>query len=476
MKTKVFLVCLFLGIIYTACNDSIGRVGLGVQPDEDKVHVFETTVVVGARTIQVDSLYAKTVNGFLGELYDPAYGNIKSSYMCQYYPSIDFPFLSDIVNNKIDSVRLNISYGSYIGDSLAPMEVSVFPVTKALDGNYYTTNANPADYCDMSKPLGKYAYTARNYNITDSLLQASGYSYYISVPLPVQTGQNYLDTIRKGGLSAAGDFLKFFRGTYITTTFGTGSIIPVYMTNIMLYYTRKTTLQDVNGNDSTGYVVSAAVWSVTKEVIQLNSFENKNPAFLYNDNSDTAYLKSPAGVFTELTIPIKDIMNGVGKMKFSSIKLSLQAYPQNDWTYSLQFPGMTNSTVPVSDGSGTNGYGAKLLLIEPDSVTNFFEMKKVADNINTYTAQFNASTYSYDFNNIANVVQNAINKAPDKDLKLWVIPVLTTWIAQSDMYGNSSAADYSTSHYLFPSGVALKKGGENLKVRVIATDLAGGTN
>jgi hypothetical protein len=170
-----------------------------------------------------------------------------------------------------------------------------------------------------------------------------------------------------------------------------------------------------------------------------------------------------------LTIPIKEIVKGIGKKKFSSVKLSLKAYHKEDWEYSLQFPGTSTSDVPLYDG--TSGYSAKLLLIEPDSIATFFEEKKVADGKTSYTAQFSHSTYTYDFNNIANVVQNAIDKAPDKDLKLWLIPVQTTWFMQSVSYGSSIPVDYLTTHYLYPSGVTLKKGEDNLKVRVIATDL-----
>ena len=475
------MLCLFLGVIYMACNDTIGRVGLSVLPDEDIVNVFDTTVYVSARTIEVDSLYAKTTNGFLGEFYDPAYGSVKSSFICQYYPSNGFPYLDSIFDgvnrNRIDSVRLNIYYSACIGDTLAPMEVTVYPVVKALDNNYYTTT-DPTQYCDMNHPLAKYSYTARNMNVSDSLLQLwqtnTGYYSYISIPLPVQFGQNYLDSIRQGKLSTVDEFLNYFRGTYITTTYGTGCMLPIDLTQILLYYTRLTsTLTDSNGNsDSTGFVVSSAAFTVTKEIIQLNQFENKNPAFLTQDDSTKTYLKTPAGVFTELTIPIKEIVAGIGKKRFSSVAISLKAYPPSDWNYSLQFPGATNSLTPVLSSDGSTGCSAKLLLIEPDSVANFFEMKKFADGITTYTTQFNPSTYSYNFNNISNLVQNAIDKAPDKDLKLWVIPVMTTWVSQTNAYGGtSSTADYTTSHYLYPSGVTLMKGGDNLKVRVIATDL-----
>ena len=465
MKAKGIIICLLAGIVYMACEDSIGRVGLGTQPEEDGVVVFDTTVVVEARTIEVDSVYAKTNSGFLGNFFDPSYGNIKSSYICQYYPSVGFPYLDSIVDNKIDSVLLNIYYTSFLGDSLAPMEATVYPVIKALEKNYYT-NANPEDYCDMDHPIAKYGYTARNLAISGDDLSETG-GFYISIPLPVEIGQNYLDKVRNGELKTLGEFLEFFPGTYLTTTFGTGSIIPVEMTDIALFYRRISTLKDEAGNDSIAIGTARAVFTATKEIIQLNRFENKNPAFLYEDNPDKTYLKSPAGVFTELTIPIREIVKGIGKKKFSNVSISIKAYPNENQLYSLPIPGVLS----FSTGS-ESGNRAKLLLIEPDSVINFFEMKKIADGRTSYTTQFNYSTFTFDFNNISNIVQNAIDKAPDKDLKLWLIPVQTSWVSQStSYYGGSVEIDYMTSHYLYPSGVTLKKGGDNLKASVIATDL-----
>jgi hypothetical protein len=472
MKTNKIIFCLLAGIIFWACNDTIGSVGLGIQPGEDKINVFDTTVVVGARTIEVDSIYAKTPAGLLGNYYDPSYGNIKCSYMCQYYPSIGFPYLDSIMYDKIDSVRLNIYYTSFIGDSLTPMEVTVYPVVKPLINDFYTT-ANPADYCDFNNPITKYSYTARNKNVSDSLLQANG-TYYISIPLPVKFGQDYLDKVKNNELKTVDEFLNYFPGTYLATTFGTGNLLPINATEINLYYTRKTIVANSEGvSDSTVYVASRAVFTVTTEVIQLNKFENKNPSFLTEDNPDKTYLKSPAGVFTELTIPIREIANGIGNKKFSSVALSLKAYPKDDWNYSLSFPGMPASTTDASTGyMASSGYQPKLLLIEPDSVKNFFEMKKIADSKTSYTTQFSSSSYTYDFSNIANLIQNAIDKAPDKDLKLWIIPVLTTWYSASSSSGYTYPIDYMTSHYIYPSGVTLKKGGDNLKIRVVATNLS----
>jgi len=473
MKTDRVVFSFLLSVIFMACNDTIGRVGLGIQPDSDKVSVFDATFNFSSRTIVVDSIYAKTPYGLLGEFYDPSYGSIKSSFISQYYPAIGFAYLDSIVDNRIDSVRLNLYYSSYIGDSLAPMQVTVYPVIKPLTENYYT-NANPSDYCDLKNPITTYAYTARNMNISDSLLQANGYSYRISIPLPVKFGEDYLDKVSKGELTTVDAFLKFFPGTYLTTTFGTGSLLPINMSTISIWCSRRMMYKNVDGGDSTVIVPDAAVFTVTKEVIQLNKFENKNPAFLTEDNPDKTYLKTPAGVYTEMTIPIKEIVKAIGKKKFSSVTFSLKAYPQDDWTYSLTFPGMATPTGYDMYGNPlTAGSQPKLLLIQPDSVASFFEKKKVADRQTTFTTQFNRTTYSYFSEvNIANLIQNAINKAPDRDLKLWVIPVLTTQVSQTSSSGYSVPVDYMTSNYLYPSGVTLKKDSTNLKLRVIAADLS----
>jgi hypothetical protein len=310
MKTKLILFCLALGLIYIGCEDSINNIGIGIQPDTDKISIYDTTVIVEARTVKVDSVYAKTANGFLGEYYDPSYGTIKSGYACQYYPSIGFYAVDSIVDNKVDSVVLNVYYASYEGDSLAPMELTVYKVVEELDKHYYT-NVDPASFCDMNHPMAKQAYTARNLNVSDSALLANNYMRSISVPLPNKLGEDYLRMVKNGELKNVKDFLNFFPGTYITTTFGTGSMLNVEYTEIYVYCTRYATVRNYeNTADSIALKPDVAAFTVTKEVVQFNNFKNTNDVFLLEDNPEKTYLKSPAGVFTELTIPIREIIKG----------------------------------------------------------------------------------------------------------------------------------------------------------------------
>lgn len=465
MRTKTILAFFLAGLIFTACEDTLSSVGMGVQPKEDVIAVYDTTVYLSASTVKTDSIYAKSIIGYIGEYYDPVYGSIKAGYASEFYPT--YGFVPDsMVTGKIDSVRLLLFYNQFVGDSLAPMELTVYPINKPLERHYYS-NVEPSQFCDMDNPLARCGYMARNPLVTDSMITA-GYYKAVSIPLPLEFGEKFLEEYKKpepNAFSSVEAFTEFFPGVYLENTFGKGSMLAVDLTRIYIYYQRfaKTTSSST-GNDTIVAGTDYAEFQVTKEVVQVNSIGSANDDLLLAPNDEKAYIKSPNGVFTQISIPIKEIVEKVGKRKFSGVSLSLKALEKNDWGFALNFPG--TGTI------GTTTTASRLLLIEPDSVKNFFESQQVADNYTSYTTTFDASTYSYSFTNISSLIQNTIDKAPEKEvLDLLLIPVQTTFAYQSSSYYSSYAVDYSTSYYLFPTAVTLKKDKESLKVRVLATDL-----
>ena len=93
MKIKLFILGLSLGIsILSGCNDDLTQVGIGTMPDTDGVTVRADTFQMKAETKLTDSVYARTIYGSLGEIYDPLYGNLKSDFMCQFYCPENFRF------------------------------------------------------------------------------------------------------------------------------------------------------------------------------------------------------------------------------------------------------------------------------------------------------------------------------------------------------------------------------------------------
>jgi hypothetical protein len=453
---KTTLFCLFFsGLLYWACNDTIDTIGMGIQPPEDKIAIYSTIITIdSACTVKVDSIYTKTVNGLLGNFYDPDYGDIKAGYICQYYPSLGFA--DSVVNNTIDSVRLRIYYDTFFGDSLTPMEVSVYQVTKQPLGDNYYTAVNPDDYCETKQAWAKKTYTARDLNVSDSVYSSSTYYKNIVVPLPTEWGQELYNKYVANGrkFSSLSDFNEnFFYGTYLESSFGTGNLIQADITEILVFY-REFYKTDA-GSDT--IVTNAAALTVTEEVMQLNCFENIYSDKLLERNDEKMYLKTPAGVFSKIIIPIPQIIEKIGNRKFSRVQLSIGACAQETRDFTLPLPGT---------GAFSSTAKAKLLLIEPDSVKSFFENQKVADSQTAYTTTYSSSTQQYAFDNIANLVQNAMAKAPNKNLEVLLIPVQVEYYADS-----YSEMDYSTSHYLYPSAVTLKKGSDNLQLKIIASDM-----
>jgi hypothetical protein len=470
MKTKIFLSGILLGLLYlTACDDTIDNMGMGILPDEDKIQVFAETMQIKGETAKIEAIYAKSIDGLLGRFYDPKYGDLQAGYICQYYPGAGFDSIK--VETSVDSIQLKIMYTTYTGDSLSPMEVSVYPVIKSLEKDYYT-NIDPANYCDMNSLLGKQAYTARDLNISDSANIANIATNYkvVSVPLPKELGIRFLDEWNKpdhGAYASPEALADFFPGTYLASTFGSGCILNVEKTAIYIYYTREHHQPGVIAADTTIYVTNASVLNVTKEVTQLNTFKSEDDNLVDNTDTTKMYLKTPAGVFSQVTIPIQEIKEKIGNREFSNVKLTLNAYPKEEYSkYPLDFPGLgTRNTYNLTS--------SKLMLIEKDSIQSFFETQRitVADNQTCYFTTYNSTESAYIFENISNVVQNAIDRKDGKDLVLFIIPVQVSYYLASDYYGSQYPVDYATSNFLAPSAVTLKRGGNNLIIEIIAADL-----
>ncbi|MCC8146979.1 MAG: DUF4270 domain-containing protein [Bacteroidales bacterium] len=472
MKTKIFFLSILTGFIYlTACDDTIDSIGSGIQPDGDKIEIYDLSLNISGETVKLDSIYAKSISASLGNIKHPVYGSLKGEYACQFYPSAEFE-LDSMIKNDIDSIKLQIMYFNFQGDPLTPMEVSVYPVDEPLKNDYYS-GIDLTQYADMQTLLGKRAYTARDLNISDSIYDSSSSSTYkvLSVTLPKELGQKFFEEYKKGDQGAFASqeaFSNFFPGTYIASTFGNGCLLDVERTSIFIYYQRRwEAISTITGNDTIIEGTTYASLNVTKEVTQLNSYVNSGEEELLAPNADKMYLKTPAGLYSKLTIPLAQIIDSIGNRKFSNVELSLSAYPKEDSEYLWDFPGTYQNV-------GIELAKSKILLIEPDSVVPFFEQQKAADNLTSYYSTFNSSTSSYVFRNISNVLQNAIDKTEGnnyKDLELLVIPVTVPYYYASNDYYETNPLDYATYHYLYPSAVTLRKGGDNLKLKIIAADL-----
>ena len=72
--------------------------------------------------------------------------------------------------------------------------------------------------------------------------------------------------------------------------------------------------------------------------MQLNRFKNTDLTPLLEENDSIAYLKTPAGVYTQLTIPAQDIVERIGDRVINNIPLTIKALPQENWQWALSAP------------------------------------------------------------------------------------------------------------------------------------------
>lgn len=452
MKIKLFILGLSLGVsILSGCNDELTQVGTGTMPETDGVTVRADTFYMKGKTVLTDSVYARTTYGALGEIYDPLYGNLKSDYLCQFYCPEGFRFRQVPVGGKIDSVEYRILYDSWVGDSLTPMQAQLFGVTEPLARDFYT-NIDPSQYSNMQKSLGKQAYTAFDVTVPDSVRylkdQSGNYVYTptVKIKMPQELGQRFYDeTINNpASFKDQNAFNNFFPGIYVTNTFGTGCIINTVGTEMCIFY--KYTIKGSAGQDS--IVKTLERFSATTEVIQLNRFKNTDMSHLLEPNDSIAYLKSPAGVYTQLTIPAKEMKEYTEGRILSNFALTLKALPQEDWKWAFPAP-------------------ANILILPTDSVDTFFKSNSIENNVTSFRGDYAASTRTYSFGNISNMLKNHIEKSPDTDLIVSVIPVERRVGTNNNYMGQASYYTAAINNYLKPSGVKLRIDKESMQIRIV---------
>jgi hypothetical protein len=103
------------------------------------------------------------------------------------------------------------------------------------------------------------------------------------------------------------------------------------------------------------------------------------------DNTCT-YLKSPAGIFTQLTLPVDEIMSGHENDTINTAKISLRRLNNSTQSeYALDIPN-------------------DLLMIPIDSLDSFFSKRQLADNKKSFVATYSSKSNEYTFNNISELV------------------------------------------------------------------------
>lgn len=430
MKVRYLGTLLLALLTLFGCDDNTGTLGLGMLPESDGISAHTTTFDVTTSSFFVDSVYAKTSTGYVGKFSDPEFGYYETSFLTELNCTDNFTLpevytvterdsegnptkaTGTMAGDSVVSTQLVVYYSSWFGDSLNACRMSVYELDKKLDKNRYT-NIDPEEYYnkfDSKSLLGRKAYSAYDTSVPDSVRNATDAqgqkTFFPNIIFPLDKKTFGEDRILKvyrehpEYFKNADAFIdNVFKGVYVKSDYGDGTILYIYRVDLQMQFrfhvTDETTgvaIKKKDGSDSLFYSISP-VFASTKEVIQANQFLNSDIIKEKAAETGHTYIKSPAGIFTEATMPYDDIYSQLTNDTLNAVKLTFNNYNiESSYEYSMSAPN-------------------EVLLIRKQDLKSFFEDNKIRDNITSFTATHNASAMNqYSFNNIARLVTTCINE------------------------------------------------------------------
>lgn len=407
---RLLTVLVIAALTFAACDDTTEGIGGSITNKIDNINISNSAFNVTTKSIVAGAVLSRNNTGLIGKMKDPETGNyVKGDYMTQLsvLPTFSVDTLDYIkqANNgsiEADSCYLLVSYNASYGDTIAPMKVTAYEMTKPMseDQEYYS------DYDAFKAEAGWVSennqHWSSNYNLSNTS-DVKNFKIYLNKKYKKdgKTYKNYGSYIMQTYAEHPEYFKTNFKflhnvcpGFYIKNVGGTGNMAKIWNTELIFYWTRKKTIKAKDGvKDSTAVSIGYNRFDGTEEVLQLNKIENDTEnlkKLASKDQEKCTYLKSPAGIFTEVTLPIEDIMKGHEKDTLN--------------TATISFPRLNNEN---EDNPYNFATPSTILMVQKDSLKSFFEKSKLADNRTSYTASYSSTgTYknAYTFQNIANLV------------------------------------------------------------------------
>lgn len=468
-KLSLPLASLLVGVclLLVSCEDRSNTLGVGMMPDYTQFKSFDTTFDLSYRTISADMkdsgssasgtqynrMYVSSNYGYIGRIPNQEFGGIETEYLTQMYCPEGFLFRDQPVDNRIDSAFLTLYYDGYSGYGKDLVEVTAYRLDRPLPGNSKYSLESISDYYTrgVSKELGRASFMA----VTGTPHEGKG--TWVRVPIAREIGQDFYDKSVAGSevFRSQSAFDQYFPGVYFRVSAGTGSVIRVVRTALTFCYRKEQMLKrrSTGKVDSLAYVPAIQELSHTNEVPQLSRFANMGLSELMAPGSDYAYVKSPAGVLAEITIPTREIKKKLDEAPKGSVRVLASA------PFSISGENRQLSEYQLV-------YPTSLVLMPRDSVAHFFESELTdADSpFTTYVSrQAIQGSSTYTFGNISALISKHIEKKPDEDLRVVVVPV--QYVAPEQQQ-SGAVSPSSVTNLVLPSTLKIKMDGKNNKLRV----------
>lgn len=455
-----FFALAILSLTLAGCSEDTGLLGV-YQAQNEITNSHGTVGVLSSDTLNA-IVPANSTVCYLGKVVDPETDKTDTaSFAAQFhtFENYRFPARNAIVAHDgmlCDSIDIRIFIKSSFGDKNNPMKLSVYPLskTKLMEESmtYYTNTDLKKEFVDNdATPIATKVFTTTDYILSDDQRESGNYTEHIRIVLPRQYGNDIMEAFYSHP-EYFRDSYSFIRnvcpGFYFCITSGSGTMLSLSVTTINLSYSYR----DEAHPDS--IIDGFSRFSATPEVIQSTRFGNGDLSSLINKEDAYTMLKTPAGICTELTLPVNEIYRGHENDSISLASLSLSRYNNRQPTsgYELDVP---NS----------------VLLVRKKRMDSFFKNHEVSDNQQSFTTSFQSTYNCYTFANLARLIsyirqeKEAGMKAEGLSAEEWekknpdwnkviIVPVVVS--STTDSYGNTKQV--SVNQDLSLSSVKLRRG------------------
>lgn len=393
MNYKIaILACSVAAAMLTACDEDTAS--LGIVDAEDLIVSSDCTFPVRSSSVLLDSVIASSGNSYLGEIIDEETQSvIRAEFLCQFHTPENYtlPDTSLIVKNETgeieaDSAELRLYFHNYYGLGSNPMKLAVYELDSAnvlREDQPYYSNLKLESYLPKgAQPLVTKVFSPVDYTLPEVDRISTNHYDNVDIRLPKSFGTRIL--------RAASEHPEWFLnswqflhhvcpGFYFHLLSGRGTMLELDVSAMNIFFRYRDAEKDTIYN-------AYSRFSATPEVIQSTRIQNSDLTSLLDSTLPYTYLKSPAGVATELTLPVDEIFQGHEKDSVSRARIILtrmNSTSQSD--YVLDPP-------------------SNLLLVRKENLHSFFSNKQLPDSRTSYTTSFDATYNTYTFTNISRLL------------------------------------------------------------------------
>ena len=477
-----------IAFLLISCTEDTGS--LGVYPQEDAVSTSSGTFDVISYSIANSDVPAGSTTCYLGKVIDPETDQaVTATFAAQFHTFENYTFpareyiVGDNGNHLCDSIEIRLFIRNTFGDKNNPMKIAVWPLSMNNDklleeSDRLFTNTDLLQYVDDSaidKAIAMKVFTATDYIVSEAQRTSSNYSDNVRIVLNQKFGDEIME--------AYYNHPEYFRDSYsfirnvcsgflFRTVSGIGTMLNLEVCTMNLNFRFKSDLYP----DS--IISGSCRFAATPEVIQSTQFESSDLSELIDtmndEKSDTTMLKSPAGICTELVLPINDIYSGHEKDSISSASLTLFR--------------INNQDEDAKDDDYALGIPQQLLLVRKQNLGSFFEEHQVSDSQQSFTTSFIPTYNCYTFTNISRLISYcqheklASMKALNMTEEEWetahpdwnhvvLVPVVAT--SATDTYGYSSQVSVNQDLSLCSTKLMRGTKAKPIKMQVIFSRFAG---